>query len=1344
MPIRESLFLERAGVPAMVAIQSAGRRFPAQMVWSMVWAGCIGFSATLGASSAVAAGGLSGEVAAVVQARCAGCHGGEHPEAGVKLDGEWTAERLVTAEGNNWFRALQEIESKRMPPEEEEQPTDAERATVAKWIRGDLANLQREHQLTLGRTQLRRLSREEYSNTIYDLLGFRPPVAAMLPEDGRVDGYQKVAQALPLSAASVDGFMRLADRIVDRLLATSPADQPGFKRYRALPSAQSAGHLLVLDTETVVSFNSDANSGNLESLDIRTPGLYKLRLSVYGYQTDKPLPFGIYAGHTGAYPQIVQLLDVLDAPPGKPAVLETEIYLGSGDMNEKWENGIGDSIRLVPFGLGVPVPKNTLASDAARQGKPGLAVQWAELEPAHAPSLAERFVAADFPPDFLKEVRHFKADSRHYPAGTPWPVSKLKSVKPDEFVAIMEKTIRRVATRLFRRDLAEDEVAAMIASIKSDIDAGRNAIDIVVDQFRNLLMDPDFFCIVEEPGPLTDFALASRLSYLLWNSTPDEQLLDVARQGKLRDPVVLREQTDRMLADPKGKRFYKGFAAQWLRLAAIDDTTPDPKLFPEYHRPENDLLKWSSVAETEGFLALLAKENASVRELVDSRRVLANAVLARHYGLPDEFGSGLKELKLPEGSPFGGLWTQPAVMKVTANGTNTSPVKRGVFVAERLLGVHIPPPPPNIEPISTDTSSATTLKEKLALHSGKGSCAACHAKFDGYGFALESFDPIGMFREFYRVAAESTVAWKGPAGGRWGDKAGAVSADWTGGTVPATSDHVVISGTASGTIAFDKPLYDIAEKPVFALALGNQTPGDVTRLVTSADLLAKRVFIGPGGHWLHRDGTVTVTDAAAIEGGEVEVAGGTFQAGRWPAWRRLEISQGGRVTVTDGSFGVMDLTLPNTTLVRHVIGSVGEGALSVSGSSRLDLRGIAQVGNGPNGRGEVVLDTSEPIRSAAQWDVQHGRLAIGKNSGLVSCERGTPPKQGCYRVGMSGAIAVLDKLGESELRGYRSQEEPIFLEVGPAGTVNWHGGGMRVPHVQATVVNAGMFNYLDDTGTNALHIGPFVNAAGGRFHWQGAAGISMYKSAVRNEGLLSTGHDGPVTLLADLVLEKSGTFCVGLGAQEKSGIVVGNREGGGIKLDGRLEIAPLAAADHKIGGRTFTILARGKDAPAITGTFSSTSDDIAKVDYSDDAVTVTIVEKPTAKPAAEPAKAAPVTFAEVPRLDAAGLVAAQRKMSGWSDDRTAWRNNLPVESAGTLPDGRPFADVKSLRKMLAERPEQLASGVAGHLVTYGTGMRPLGVDTLAIETIAAQTKPDGYGFRSLVHAVIQSDLFRTK
>jgi hypothetical protein len=820
---------------------------------------------------------------------------------------------------------------------------------------------------------------------------------------------------------------------------------------------------------------------------------------------------------------------------------------------------------------------------------------------------------------------------------------------------------------------------------------------------------------------------------------------------------VLREQTDRMLADPKAKRFYKDFAAQWLRLSAISDTTPDPKLFPEYHLPENDLLKWSSVAETEAFLKLLVDENASVKEIVDSRRVLANAVLARHYQIPGVEGGGLRAMTLPAGSPFGGLWTQPAVLKVTANGTNTSPVKRGVFVAERLLGVHIPPPPPNIEPIATDTSSATSLKEKLALHAGNGSCAACHAKFDGYGFALESFDPAGMFREFYRTTTADTVTWKGPASGSWGSTASAVSADWLGGNVPGSFDSVAIVGSEDGTITYDKPLSSDAKNGLQGLVIGNTKAGEVTKLVTSADMKFRaanqadyrQVLVGPGGRWLHRDGSVEINDNVLVDGGELGVTGGTFKAGMWPAWTPLEISHGGRVAVTGGSFSVAASNTP------QLIGNAGTGAIAVSGSSKVAIGGLVRIGNGAEGRGEVVLDSSEPIQSVLQWDIQHGRLVIGKNSARVFSPTGAA-KKGTYRVGMEKTPAVLDKLGDAELGADPNQDGKIFLEVGPAGTVNWHGGGMLTNKQNDTTVitNAGTFNYLDETGGNVFQFGgpAFVNAEGGRFHWLGAAGLDLRNartegsSSLRNAGLLATGHDGQVILLGDLALEKTGTLRVGLGAEAKTGIAVGGKEGGAITLDGRLELAPIGGA--KLGGRAFTILARAPGGPAITGKFASTSDDIAKVDYSDDAVTITVVDNPKAKPVVDPEVPKPTDFAEAARLDAAGLVALQtalqKQKPGWVKDRPTWRNHLPVEANGSMPDGREFAGITELRERLAADPAQLAYGVGSHLVTYATGMRPIGVDSLAVEKIATESKPDAYGFRSLVHAVIQSDLFRNK
>jgi hypothetical protein len=274
-----------------------------------------------------------------------------------------------------------------------------------------------------------------------------------------------------------------------------------------------------------------------------------------------------------------------------------------------------------------------------------------------------------------------------------------------------------------------------------------------------LMTSPDFLGLVENPGRLSDFALASRLSYFLWNSTPDEELLAVARKGELSDPKTLRDQTERLLRDAKSERFVKDFLDQWLGLWGIDNTTPDKDLYPEY----DELLRLSSVLETQATFRHMLDKNLSVRDFVAPRWAMLNARLAKHYGISGVEGFAIREVPLPTDTPFGGIWTHASTMKATANGTLTSPVKRGVWVAERLLGTPIPPPPANIDPVDPDTRGAKTLREQLALHSGSGSCAECHAKFDPYGFALESFDVMGNHRTRYRVidktAPKGQIQW---------------------------------------------------------------------------------------------------------------------------------------------------------------------------------------------------------------------------------------------------------------------------------------------------------------------------------------------------------------------------------------------------------------------------------------------------------------------------------------------------------------------------------------------------------------------------------------------------------
>lgn len=717
-----------------------------------VWVSCLTLLIARSevATAADAAGKFDSQVKSVLQARCVDCHSGKEAAAGIDFAGPRTLERL-TAEQDVWFRALDQLRAGTMPPKDAPQLSPEQKQTVMSWIVGDLADYLIAEQQRLGRTKLRRLTREEYANTVLDLCGVRPSVGVLLPEDGRVDGYTKVSGALPLSATSAAGYFRMAEDVLKWVLKPIPrnADER-ITHVPAQESGQSPGHSLRLPDDTIVSFNTDTTSGRF-NYGSRVPGVHRLKISVYGYQTDKPLPFGIYAGLTFAYPQVLDLLQVHDAPPGQATVIETEVYLRTRDFNDL--GPYNDGLRLIPYGLGVQVPKNTLAKNC---NGPGLAVQWMDVEQPEVPILADRWMLADFPAALLEELRRPAPPVRQIVLHSDDPKARniSKTTTREEFLAVMEATLRRVGARLYRRDLAAVELAQMLDEVTHQVDAGEPLTGIFAAKMTELLTAPEFLCVIEQPGRLDDFALASRLAYFLWNSTPDDQLLDLARQGKLGEPQVLHAQTERMLADPRSARFVSNFVGQWLGVRGIDDTTPDRNLYPEY----NDFWKISSVAETQIFFQQMLSEDLSVTNFVDSDWAMVNAELAERYSLPPVEGGKIRKVQLPQDSPHGGLWTQSAILKVTANGTNTSPVKRGVWVAERLLGIRIPPPPPNIEPVQPDVRGAKTLREQLALHRGEGSCANCHARFDPYGFALESFDVTGQFREKYREVEPEVAA----------------------------------------------------------------------------------------------------------------------------------------------------------------------------------------------------------------------------------------------------------------------------------------------------------------------------------------------------------------------------------------------------------------------------------------------------------------------------------------------------------------------------------------------------------------------------------------------------------
>jgi hypothetical protein len=324
-------------------------------------------------------------------------------------------------------------------------------------------------------------------------------------------------------------------------------------------------------------------------------------------------------------------------------------------------------------------------------------------------------------------------------------------------MADADKLLADFLPKAFRRPVTAETRAQYVAQFALRVKAGDCFETAMRWVYRAALCSPDFLYHVEAPGKLDDYALASRLSYFFWNSQPDEVLASLITSGQLRDPKVLDEQVERMLKDPKSERLVEDFLGQWLKLRSIGVNDPDKKLYPEF----NPYLQDSMVAETRAYFRELLERNLDASFLVRSNFAMLNERLAVHYGITGVSGPEIRQVTLPAGCVRGGFLTQAALLKVTANGTTTSPVVRGTFVMTRLLGRPPEPPPANVPAVEPDVQGTTTIREQLAKHRADPVCASCHTKIDPAGFALESFDVIGGQRSRYRSIGEGDVPERG-------------------------------------------------------------------------------------------------------------------------------------------------------------------------------------------------------------------------------------------------------------------------------------------------------------------------------------------------------------------------------------------------------------------------------------------------------------------------------------------------------------------------------------------------------------------------------------------------------
>ncbi len=671
-------------------------------------------------------------VSPLVEASCIECHDRDTKTA---LNLEELNFDLDNPEAfRKWEKVFDQIESGKMPPAKKPRPNPNLKRAALDALNQQLRETSLTYQQKNGRIPARRLTRTEYEYTLHDLLGIGGDLSSKLPPESTSSTFDTMVSEQGISPVHIRSYLAVANLALDEAIELGPKPQmePRQIDYRNHSYQQMwferelrrGGNTVLRTDDAFVTFDGRPHTTQTDNMGIRFPvaGRYRIAAEAYAYQAKTPVTFCIYRGNDRS--GNAELIGSWQLDPGQAKQVELEHYFTPEDY-----------FYLAPADLDqLPDGKAIFHYGARRYPGEGVAVSRLSLE-----GPLERQWPPERTRDLLGDVE--------FQAG---PGGKHKVILRDEPQAQIADVVSRIGPRAFRRPLVDEEPGIWAALAEPVLEEGRGFEEGLRVVLQAMFTSPEFLYHQAEPGPLDDYALATRLSYLLWKSLPDDQLFLLAAEDKLGEPAILASEVNRMLDDEKSLRFLDDFLDQWLELEDIDATTPDEKLYPEY----DDVLRQAMLEETRRFFAELIWDDRGVRELVDSDFTFLNRRLAEHYGIPGVEGLEFRKVTLPADSPRGGLLTQASLLKVTANGTNTSPVPRGSFVLSNLLGTPPSPPPPGAGAIEPDTRGTTTIREELAAHRRVKSCNSCHRTIDPPGFAMESFDPIGGFRTHYRSTGE--------------------------------------------------------------------------------------------------------------------------------------------------------------------------------------------------------------------------------------------------------------------------------------------------------------------------------------------------------------------------------------------------------------------------------------------------------------------------------------------------------------------------------------------------------------------------------------------------------------
>ena len=607
----------------------------------------------------------------------------------------------------------------------------------------------------------------------------------ILPEDGELQRFNKIGEALDTSHVNLARYMQAADYALREVIAKTPnppersieryyaREQNGFNRkvrFTEFNRSPERATFPLIDYDADINVLNDKNipytvgssdpekrereafgvvASSYEPIEPRfssfkapESGRYKLRFKGYTFwaageekkwwrpdrekisRGRRSEPVAIYAVSN---PRQLRKLGEFDFQI-EPTVQELDVFLLTGESIQP------DAVRLFRSR-----PSNWHNPLAEADGMPGVAFSYLEVEGPIVDQWPTR---------------------GHQLLFDRWmPLQNDAKIEVESINLTLEskRLLSNFLKTAYHRKVDESEVDRFLHVVDAAIEAKLSFQEALMAGYTAILCSPEFLCLEEPVGQLDDQAIAVRLSMFLWNCLPDAELRKLALEGKLHaktgdDKTTLKQQILRLLNDERSTQFVDAFLAYWLDLRKINDTSPDEILYPDYYL--DDSLVDSALAETQMYFHALVRENLPSRNIVDSDFAFINERLALHYQLPSLDGIALRRVSLPANSSRGGMLTQASVLKVTANGTTTSPVVRGVWVNERILGIKTPPPPKSVPAIEPDTRGATTIRQQLELHRAEPSCNRCHAIIDPVGFALENFDVAGGWRDHYRSVGD--------------------------------------------------------------------------------------------------------------------------------------------------------------------------------------------------------------------------------------------------------------------------------------------------------------------------------------------------------------------------------------------------------------------------------------------------------------------------------------------------------------------------------------------------------------------------------------------------------------